>query len=471
MSGGRVRGSGSGGGSGVAGAGAGAGAGGGVVAGARRRVPAGPYFPRRGNDGYVVEHYELTLDYHVGTNRLSAVAVVTAWATSRLTSLTLDFADLRVDRVILQDGRRLRFEHRKEKLKVVLPAPVAAGEQVVLEIVYRGAPRPTSSRYGPLGWEQLADGVLVASQPTGAPSWFPCNDRPDQKSTYRIQVTTASQYRVVANGRLAGVAHSGSTSTWTFVQDVPMATYLATVQMGVYQRAELSGQEGGVPLVLVAPARRLDAARAALARQDAMVALFGRLFGPYPFGAYTVVVTDDRLEIPVEAQGVSMFGSNHMGGDWDGERLIAHELAHQWFGNSLTLGDWRDIWLHEGFACYAEWLWSEGSGGRSADGHARLWHGRLARLPQDVVLADPGPADLFDDRIYKRGALTLHALRLSVGDEAFFGLMREWTARFRHATVTTAGFLETVSAQVPGRDLGGFFQAWLHETALPELPR
>ena len=229
--------------------------------------------------------------------------------------MTLDFADLRVDRIILQDGRRLRFEHRKEKLKVLLPAPVAAGEQVVLEIVYRGAPRPTSSRYGGLGWEQLADGVLVASQPTGAPSWFPCNDRPDQKASYRIQVTTASQYRVVANGRLAGVAHSGSSSTWTFVQDAPMASYLATVQIGPYQRVELSGQDGGVPLLLVAPARRLEAARAALAQQDPMVALFGRLFGPYPFGAYTVVVTEDRLEIPVEAQGVSMFGSNHMDGD------------------------------------------------------------------------------------------------------------------------------------------------------------
>ena len=446
---------------------------GGVVAGARRSGAAspGPYFPRRGNDGYVVEHYELTLDYRVGSNRLSAVAVVTAWATTRLTALVLDFADLRVDRVILQDGRRLRFEHRKEKLRVVLPAPVAAGEQVVVEVVYRGAPRPASSRYGGLGWEQLADGVLVASQPTGAPSWFPCNDRPDDKAAYRIQVTTASQYRVVANGRLAGVAHSGSTSTWTYVQDAPMATYLATVQIGAYQQVELSGAAGGVPLVVVAPARRLEAAREALAPQDAMMALFGRLFGPYPFGAYTVVVTEDRLEIPVEAQGVSMFGSNHLDGDGDGARLIPHELAHQWFGNSLTLGDWRDIWLHEGFACYAEWLWSEESGGRSADQHARYWHGRLARAEQDVVLADPGPADLFDDRVYKRGALTLHALRLSVGDEAFFAALREWTARFRHSTVTTDAFVETVSA-VTGRDLAGFFRAWLYETALPqELPR
>uniref|UniRef100_UPI0018916104 M1 family metallopeptidase n=1 Tax=Catenulispora pinisilvae TaxID=2705253 RepID=UPI0018916104 len=427
-----------------------------------------PYFPRRGNEGYVVEHYELTLDYRVGPNRMSAVAVLTCRATARLAAVVLDFSDhLRVDRVILQDGRRLRFEHRKEKLRVTLPTPVVAGEQVVVEVVYRGAPRPVSSRYGGLGWEQLADGVLVASQPTGAPSWFPCNDRPDEKATYRVQVSTASQYRVVANGRLAPVAHSGSSSTWTFVQDAPMATYLATVQIGPYQRIDLPVVGSGVPQLLVAPVRRASAARAALARQDEMVALFGGLFGPYPFEAYTVVVTDDHLEIPVEAQGVSMFGSNHMDGEW--ERLIAHELAHQWFGNSLTLGDWRDIWLHEGFACYAEWLWSEGCGEGSADGHARTWHQRLSRLPQDLVLADPGPADLFDDRVYKRGALTLHALRLSVGDEVFFTLLRTWTDRFRYSTVSTAGFVE-VASSVAGRDLGGFFDGWLSSTALPELP-
>jgi aminopeptidase len=231
-----------------------------------------------------------------------------------------------------------------------------------------------------------------------------------------------------------------------------------------------------VPQLLVAPIRRLPAARAALADQDAMMALFVESFGSYPFGSYTVVVTDDPLEIPVEAQGVSMFGANHMDGSWEHERLVAHELAHQWFGNSLTLGDWRDIWLHEGFACYAEWLWSQASGGPSADELARTWHARLRRLPQDLVLADPGPADLFDDRVYKRGGLLLHALRLTVGDTTFFRILRTWTAHFRHSTVTTREFIEVVvscaTREVRGYDgFGGFFDAWLRSAPLPELPR
>jgi aminopeptidase N len=261
------------------------------------------------------------------------------------------------------------------------------------------------------------------------------------------------------------VAHSGSTSTWTYVQDAPMATYLATLQIGPYQRHELPGS---VPQRLMAPARRLPAARAALADQDAMMTLFTDLFGPYPFDAYTVVVTDDSLEIPIEAQGMSMFGANHMTLDWPNQRLIAHELAHQWFGNSLTLATWRDIWLHEGFACYAEWLWSEATGTHTADEQAHLWHQRLQRQPQDLVLGDPTPAHLFDDRVYKRGALTLHALRGMVGDEAFFRTLRSWTAEYHHGTVNTEGFIKVAEA-VSGRGLSGLFGEWLWEGRLPEL--
>jgi aminopeptidase N len=204
-------------------------------------------------------------------------------------------------------------------------------------------------------------------------------------------------------------------------------------------------------------------------RQPQMMKLFVRLFGPYPLSTgYTVVVTDDDLEIPLEAQGISIFGANHCDGQRSSERLIAHELAHQWFGNSVTAKRWRHIWLHEGFACYAEWLWSEHSGGRSADVWARHYHQRLADSPQDLVLADPGASDMFDDRVYKRGALTLHALRRRLGDENFFALLQDWTARYRHGTVVTDDFTG-LAANYAHECLRPLWDAWLYGTAVPSL--
>ena len=191
-------------------------------------------------------------------------------------------------------------------------------------------------------------------------------------------------------------------------------------------------------------------------------------FGPYPFADYQLVVTDDELEDPIEAQGMSIFGANHVDGRRTHERLVVHELAHQWFGNSLTIADWRHIWLNEGFATYAEWLWSESSGGRTAAAHAREWHARVAAKPADLVLADPGVARMFDERVYKRGALVLHALRGRIGDERFFALLRDWTARHRHATVTTAQFVD-LAGQHAATDLDAFFTAWLHRPALPDV--
>jgi len=191
---------------------------------------------------------------------------------------------------------------------------------------------------------------------------------------------------------------------------------------------------------------------------------------PYPFSAYTVVVTADDLEIPLESQTLSTFGANHVRTDWGAQRLIAHELSHQWFGNSLTASHWRDIWLHEGFACYSEWLWSQESGGTATAQHAAIHWSRLDKLPQDLVLSDPGATDLFDDRVYKRGALTLHALRVTVGDVAFFALLRAWVAERRHGSVTTNDFVEAANRRHDG-DLTELFRRWLHEPALPQLPQ
>jgi aminopeptidase len=356
---------------------------------------------------------------------------------------------------------------RGAKLVVSLARPVTEGGELTVVVTYSGHPKPVRGPWGEVGWEELREGALVAGQPNGAPSWFPCNDHPSDKASYAIRVTCDAPFTVVANGELTARTVSASRTTWVYEQHEPMASYLATVQIGRYEVQEIAASS--VPQRIAAPARLAKAARADFARHDRMLTCFTERFGPYPFPAYTVVVTDDQLEIPLEAQGVSIFGSNHVEGLGLHERLVAHELAHQWFGNSLTPQRWSDIWLNEGFACYAEWIWSEDSGGEPADAHARKHWDRLHKADQDLVLTDPGPASMFDDRVYKRGALALHALRSTLGTPEFFALLQAWVADNRHGSVTTDGFLAHV-ANAGGERARELLRPWLYERPLPPLP-
>ena len=430
-------------------------------------VPGDPYLPGEGNSGYRVTRYDLDLDYRVSTNRLEATAILSAVSTERLTRLSLDLAGLVVSKVSVNGTRASKFSQRDGKLIIKPGMPLAAGASFIVMVRYSGFPHPARSSWGEVGWEELADGVLVAGQPSGAPTWFPCDDRPSAKAPFRISISCDQPYRVLANGTLLSRTARGSRTVWVYETTEPMAPYLATVQIGQYDEQMIA--PGPVPQRMLFPRGMLAKAREDFADQPRMMNTFSRLFGPYPFASYTVVVTDDVLEIPLEAHGLSVFGRNHIDGAGGSERLIAHELAHQWFGNSVTVGAWCDIWLHEGFACYAEWLWSEDSGAASADTLARQQWARLSRLPQDLLLADPGADRMFDDRVYKRGALTLHALRLTVGDELFFAVLRGWAAGHRHGSISTAAFVE-FAAVVSGMAVAPLLQSWLHQESLPELP-
>ncbi|MFF2521368.1 M1 family metallopeptidase [Streptomyces liangshanensis] len=462
-----------------AGAGAGREVAAGPVAGVTPRVlaAADSYLPTHGNTGYGVERYDLELTYRPSTGRLSGRATLSAVADpvlpgGALTSFSLDLRPFRVDGVLVNGERVTRYTHRADKLRIRPTRPPAAGEPFTVEVRYTGIPRPVKTRdWGDLGWEQLEDGALVAGQPIGAPSWFPCNDRPTDKAAYRITVTAPSPYTVVANGTLESRTIGASTTTWVYDQPEPMSTYLATVQTGLYELVELADPgTRPVPQWAAVPPRLQARFDHDFARQPRMMATFQDLFGPYPFGEYAVVLVDEELEVPVEAQTLSIFGANHVDGRRGCERLIAHELAHQWFGNSLSVGDWRHIWLNEGFAKYAEWLWSEVSGGVSAAVVAERTRARMARLPQDLRVADPGVRRMFDDQVYQRGALTLHALRTVLGDGGFFSLLREWTALHRHGTVTTEDFT-ALAQRHSAHPLDELFAAWLYSPRVPDLPR
>ena len=424
------------------------------------------YLPKNGNSGYQVSRYELDLEYKVSINRLSGSATITAVTLTELQQLTLDLSSaLSVSKVSVNGKRAAHFSCRGGKLRIRLASKLATGAALSIVVRYGGSPKPLRSLWGDVGFEELTDGVLVAGQPNGSASWFPCNDHPSAKAAFRIQMSTESRYRVVANGKLVSRRVRASQTVWTYEQPEPTSTYLVTLQIGVYEMTRLAR----TPVLIQAalPERLRGDFDQDFARQPEMMKLFIELFGPYPLAnGYTVVVTDDPLEIPLEAQGISIFGANHCDGTRASERLIAHELAHQWFGNSVTARWWRDIWLHEGFACYAEWLWSEHSGGPSADELAGLHHEQLRDEPQDLLLTDPGPRDMFDDRVYKRGALTLHTLRSRLGDEKFFALLQDWTTRYRHSTVVTDDFTG-LAANYSDESLRPLWDAWLYSTEVP----
>jgi aminopeptidase N len=238
-----------------------------------------------------------------------------------------------------------------------------------------------------------------------------------------------------------------------------MATYLVQVVVGNLRFEELTGP-AGLPIRNAYDADLGEGAGAAFRRQAEMIDFFDDLFGPYPFAAYGVVVVDEALGFALETQTLALFGSDALA-----EPIVAHELAHQWFGDHVSLGSWRDIWLNEGFATYAQWLWAEHRGEGTVDEIALA----SARTPGlDVPPGDPGADRLFHTTVYVRGALTLHVLRHELGDDAFFELLRTWVDRYGGASATSADF-EALAGEVGRRDLSGLFDAWLRAPGVPTL--
>ena len=392
------------------------------------------------NLGFHVTHYDLNFDYKVAPNRLDAVATLTLTTWRELNHLTLDLmSGLTVRNVEASSGFGVkRYRQSGGKLRITFDQFIPVDTELQLAIRYAGTPRPRRTAWGMLGWEELENGALTANQPDGAPSWFPCDDTPDEKATYTFNVRADRGYVAVTNATAR-----------------PMATYLATVQVGQFHREAL-GRNTMAWLPPNTPVGDLD-------KQQAMLDYFETVFGPYPFEDYQVVVHEDALEIPLEAQGLSIFGVNHLRGN---ERLIAHELAHQWFGNSLGIAQWEDIWLNEGFACYAEWLWADFSGQMPIDASVRTHYAKIA--PMHFTLKDPGPRDMFDDRVYKRGAITLHALRRTAGDPAFFAAVRDYVARGAHGVVEPFDLVNAFARQ--GVAVGDVLDAWVNHPELPECP-
>jgi aminopeptidase N len=428
------------------------------------------YFPTLGNPGYDVANYHLDLTFDPATGTLTSLVTIAAAATSDLARFNLDFIGFEITELTV-DAAPALWDRTTEELTVEPPAPIAAGEDFVVTVAYHGKPVATTSSAIPLnvGWSTVNGQSYVVAEPDAARTWFPCNDHPADKASFTFRITVPDGTTAAANGEHIETVTDVGASTWVWELDELMAPYLATVVIGDFSIVpDDSGPDiGGVAIRNVLPPDLAAAPPGALDQQAEMIEFFSERFGPYPFDEYGIAIVDG-FPAALENQTLSVFGRGFAESP-DFEIVLVHELAHQWFGDVVSLAQWKDIWLNEGFASYAEWLWIEAQFGEEA---LALGIEQERQAFAAFGLPPPGspPAgDLFNGSVYRVGAMTLHALRLTVGDENFFDILRSYVDRFAGGVASTDDFIG-VASEVSGEDMRPLFEAWLYGDEIPAFP-
>lgn len=314
-----------------------------------------PYFSEMGNGGYDVDRYRIELAVDMDDETVAARVVIVAHALHDLSAFNLDFSGPAIDSVAV-DGTAAEYERDGGELIITLPEAVRAGTEFAAEIVYAGDPSSGSSTgvtSRESSWVWYREGSFVAGEPSGASGWYPVNEHPLDKALYEIVVVVPEPYSVAANGVLVGTSELGGERTFHWLSDDPIAPYLVTVNIAEFDLVS-TVSPGGIPVRNYFAEGVSASTRENFDLQPEMLDFFAGIFGPYPFDVYGVVVHDLNLGFALETQTLSFFGSSFVN-----ETVVAHELAHQWFGNSVSLSEWDDIWLNEGFATYASLLWAE----------------------------------------------------------------------------------------------------------------
>lgn len=416
------------------------------------------YFPLDGNGGIDVRRYRIQDRYRFATGRLSGKTLIIGTATEELSSFNLDFLlpvrKVRMGSSFVDFSRPTRHE-----LRIEPRAPIAEGQRFAVTVYYSG--RPGRAGYlGERNWLANRHEVVAMNQPHMAPWWFPSNDHPSDKALMDISITVPRGKQVFANGELLGRERRDRLVTHRWRADEPMSTYLAMFAAGTFQVD--AGERDGLPwraVVSKQMSRDQRQDNMALMRQTPqVVAGLEEDLGDYPFSRVGGLVTGLNVGFALENQTLPTYPITGQGYTW----LVVHEVAHQWFGNSVGLERWKDIWLNEGAASFMEVRWEETHGGQpGADWLREGYDRRSAENPfWELTIGDPGADRIFAGPVYTRGAMTFQALRNRIGEDDFWTLLRRWVSDNRDGLGTREDF-EAMAEDVSGEQLGQLFRAWL----------
>jgi aminopeptidase N len=436
------------------------------------------YFPLLGNEGYDALHYDLDITPDYDAETLNATVEIKMQATQNLTEFNLDFWGYTITNVTIE-GESVKYGRDRGELMIIPNEAIAIGDTFEVTVAYNGRPREgipqdvfylESGFLASAGWVFYAGGSFVTSEPRGASFWYPVNDHPKDKATYNFSVIVPEPYVVATNGELVEVINDNGMLTYKSVLNEPTASYLVTVHTGDLILDE-TRKEGQVPVRSYFAGRLFDRARPIFENTSEMVTFYEDIIGEYPFDVYGSVVVDFDLPYALETQTLSTYGTRILEDSVRTDMTLAHELVHQWFGDSVSVARWQDIWLNEGFATYLSLMWvAEIYGDDVVQSILNDWHDTISdpgfmNTAPDAI-GDPGAENLFHGAVYWRGALTLNALRERVGDGVFFEIIRTYFQRFKDSNATVEDFI-ALANEVSGEDLTDLFDVWLYQKVVP----
>lgn len=454
------------------------------------RTLGDPVLPAHGNGGYDATHYDVSIDATdlAASGSITARTEVALAVAQPLASLSLDFVGFEIAAVTV-DGEPVPH-HRSDAKLIIEPNEPIVGEHR-LAVTYSGRPTPVNDESAPgtLGWMSGTAGTYLVAEPGGLMSVIPCNDHPSDPATFSFSITAAAGLTVATSGVAApgspkpasaapGVAapeaapRSATAVTWSSNLTSAVPTYAVQIAIGDYDVviSEVDLGERTLPIRHVVPRRMPTELRNTLSITDAQVRFFADLLGTFPDETYGILTADAPVEFALETSTLSMipYGWFASPNAYSVHEVTAHELAHQWFGNRVTIADWSELWLSEGWATYLSWLWLEHAGLDTVDTLAAETRSAVADMRRRLgPVRKPTPATLWSENQYTGAAIVLHDVRQRIGDDAFFELARRWATKDSPAGSTTAQFV-ALASEVAGTDLAPLLDTWLNTTAIPD---